>query len=750
MLQVVLRAGQIQLVDPPAPTAAAGRVLVGNVASVISTGTERAALASGGGGSLPLRALRNPDLVRRAIEHARERGLRDTFDLVRSATAPDAALGYSCAGVVRDTGGASKLHVGQRVACAGAGYANHAEVVSVPTNLVAAVSDGVSMRDAAFTTLGAIALQGVRRASPSLGERVVVVGLGLLGLIAVQLLRASGARIAGVEPDGRRRALAAELGVELAVTPSDAATAIDAWSDRVGADAAVITASAQSSAIVNDATRLLRRKGRVIIVGDVGLDLERGAIYRREADVLISTSYGPGRYDSRYEEQGIDYPIAYVRWTENRNMGEFLRLLGSGRVRVGQLVDLELPIANATEAYAAIDSPAPPLAAVLTYDREPASATSLTTGIARPSLPPRDQRGAVNVGSGRVRGDPHIGSGRARGDSLRVALVGAGGFLTSVRLPHLRADPGVRIATVVARNPTAAGDASRLAGGATATTDWRVPLADPSIDLVVIGTRHESHAEIAIAALEAGKAVLIEKPLGLTRAEIDAVWRASRQNKRLAIGFNRTFAPLAGRLQREAAAGYGPFHIVYRVNAPLPLEHWLNDPRSGGGRLLGEGCHMFDFANWLCGTPERVFGMALPAPADLQTVESASVTLSYTNGSLATVHYSGIGPATLPKERIEVLRHGCAWVLDDFRTLTSYGARGERVHHERLADKGHAALMASVLAAARGDGPFTPGIDAAYAAQSVALAAVESIARGTAIPVTSPQLSIRAGAGTAA
>ena len=722
MLQVVLRAGLVQLVDLPAPSPAPGRVLVRNAASVISSGTERAAITSGGGGSLRARVLRNPELARKAYAHAREHGLRDTLALARGATAPDSALGYSCAGVVLDTGGAPSLCVGQPVACAGASYASHAEVISVPTNLVANVSDSVSLRDAAFTTLGAIALQGVRRSTPSLGDRVVVVGLGLLGMIAVQLLRASGVEVAGVEPDAARRGLASELGVELVVAPHDAATAIDAWSDRVGADAAVITASARSSAIVNDAARLLRRKGRVVIVGDVGLDLERGPIYMREADVLISTSYGPGRYDSSYEERGMDYPISYVRWTENRNMSEFLRLLGSGQVRVDRLVGLELPVSRAAEAYAALSSAAPPLAAVLRYDSTSRSATDIATA----RIPPRAHARRSNTGAGAGR------------DMLRVALVGAGGFLTSVHLPNLRADPHVRITTVVARSATTASVASRLAGGATPATDWRVALADPAIDLVVIGTRHDSHAEIAAAALDAGKAVLVEKPLGLTRAEIDAVWHASRRNERLAIGFNRPFAPLAQRLRREAGAATGPLHVIYRVSAPLPPEHWLNDPLSGGGRLLGEACHMFDFTNWLCGTPARVLAAALPAPAPLRTVESASVTVAYTNGSVATIHYSGVGAAALPKERIEALRGGHAWVLDDFRAFTSYDSHGEHAQQERRADKGHAALMASVLAACRGGGPFTPGIDDAYAAQSVALAALESIATGSAAPVHLP------------
>ncbi|MBA2581430.1 MAG: zinc-binding alcohol dehydrogenase, partial [Thermoleophilaceae bacterium] len=371
MKQVVLRNGQAHVAEVPAPGPAPGHVLVANAASVISSGTERAGLASEGG-SLPMRAIRNPDLVLKALQHARDHGVRQTAELIRGSVSADTVIGYSTAGVVLDTGGIADFRVGQRVACAGAGAANHAEVVSVPGNLVAAVPVGVALRDAAFTTLGAIALQGVRRADPTLGERVVVVGLGLLGLLTVQMLRAAGCRVLGVEPVERRRELAEELGAERTVAPDGAPALVAGWSDGVGADSVVVTASSASSAIVNAAVAMLRPKGRVVPVGDIGLSLERPELYRREADVLISTSYGPGRYDPIYERAGVDYPIAYVRWTENRNMEEFLRLLGSGQLRVDRLVEVELPAERAREAYAAVSSESPPLAAVLTYGHAPA------------------------------------------------------------------------------------------------------------------------------------------------------------------------------------------------------------------------------------------------------------------------------------------------------------------------------------------------------------------------------------------
>ncbi len=713
MKQVVLRGGQPIVADHPAPTPQPGSLLVANAASVISSGTERAAVESGGGGSLPVRAIRNPELVTAALRHMREHGVRETIDVARGTTAPDNPLGYSCAGTVLDTGGVPQFRVGQRVACAGAGRANHAEVVSVPANLVAPVPDGVPFEDAAFTTLGAIAMQGVRRTEPTLGERVVVVGLGLLGLMTVQILRASGCRVLGVEPVEGRRRLAAELGAEHAVEPDEAAGAVRAWTDGIGADAVVITASTPSDAVVNSGVELLRRKGRLVPVGDVGLALERAPLYRREADVLISTSYGPGRYDSTYEEQGIDYPIEYVRWTENRNMEAFLHLLSTGAVRVEPLAEMTLPVDRVSEAYEAIAGDSPPLAAVLTYD-----------GVA---ATPREV----------VRGSRDTSARPATG-VLTVAIVGAGGFVSNVHVPNLKAAKDVRVKTVVTRSGTTAGDVARLVGGADTATDWRVAVEDPEVDLILIGTRHDTHAEIAAAALRAGKAVFVEKPLGLTREQIDDVWAAGRENDRLAIGFNRPFAPLARALGEQVAEVDAPLHVVYRVSSPLPHEHWLNDPVEGGGRLLGEGCHMLDFANWLCGVPALVNAAALPAPGALQTPESSTVTVQYENGSVATVHYSGVGDPSLPKERVEVLGGGRAWVLDDFSSLTSYAGGSQRTATERHADKGHAALLEGVLAAARGERAFEPGLGAAYAAQSVGLAALESLATGGGVEVRLP------------
>jgi predicted dehydrogenase/threonine dehydrogenase-like Zn-dependent dehydrogenase len=723
MKQVVLRNGQPLVADVPAPSPQPGRVLVANVASVISSGTERAATAAGGG-SLPMRAVRNPALVALTLRHAREHGIRETVGVVRNAVSDDAVLGYATAGSVLDTGGLGDFSVGQAVACAGAYRANHAEVVSVPGNLVAPVPQGVLLRDAAFTTLGAIAMQGVRRAQASLGERIAVVGLGLLGLLSVQILRAAGCTVIGVEPDPSRRELGMRFGADRAISPEGAVASVREWAGGAGADTAIVTAAGSSSAIVNDAVAMVRRKGRVVPLGDVGLALQRDALYQREADVLISTSYGPGRYDPLYEEAGVDYPLAYVRWTENRNMAEFLRLLAAGSVVVEPLIGLELPVERAADAYAALHSQPPPLAAVLSYPgsrgREPGVAESVrvTSGARRARL----------GGSGLI----HVG------------VIGPGAFVRATHLPNLRADGAAPIVAVAARRGTTATDVARAAGGEVdAFTDWRQVVEHENVELVLIGTRHDAHAEIAAAALRAGKAVLVEKPLGLTRAQIDDVWQAGGGDAPLAIGFNRPFAPLSLQLREELAQVTGPLQVVIRVNAPLPAEHWLNDPVQGGGRILGEACHFFDYANWLCGVPRSVSAAAARESATVRTVQSASITVSYENGSVASVHYSDLGPASLPKERIEVLAGHRAWVLDDFQRLTCFDAGGSRTSEKGRGDKGHAALMQRVLSACRGDRPFIPGPRAAYMAQSVALEALEAISSAATRDVPGPDAQRR-------
>lgn len=697
MRQVAIRQKQVQVEEVPEPSPEAGRVLVDVRASAVSTGTERASV-SGGTASLASRALRNPQLVKRVFAVARERGVRDATAKVRQAGDSAKPLGYSNAGVVVDTGGAPDLVVGQRVACAGAGYAAHADVVSVPAQLVVPVPDAVPFEHAAFTTIGAIAMNGIRRAELTLGETVVVMGLGLIGQVCVQLAARSGARVIASDPLAERRELAAASGAERVAAPEELEALVGALTEE-GADAAIIAAHAPGLRLIDDAVALLRSKGRVVPLGAMPIEVDRAPLYQREADVLIATSYGPGRYDRAYEEHGIDYPLAWVRWTERRNMEEVLRLMAAGDLDLEPMIERTVPITDAASLYEG----EAPLAAVIRYDERSARS-------AAPAAPPMPKRSGIEL-----------------------ALIGPGGFAQAFLVPPLRSDSRATIRWVVARTPASA---KRLAGQyeARAETDYREALADDAVDAVFVTTRHDSHAEIAAAALEAGKAVYCEKPLGLSHDEIDQVWRAAQDNPRLVIGFNRRRAPLVEQMVAALASLEGPVTMVYRVNSPLPKDAFLNDPIEGGGRLLGEGCHFADLSNFVCGRPVRVTGHAAPARPGVARPEDLTFSISYADGSIATVIYTGAGTKDLPKERIEVFRGGAALVLDDFKRLSGYGAAGG-LEASSETDKGHAANVAAFLDAACGEGAFEPGIEAAYLAQEVVLAAQDSIASGASIPI---------------
>lgn len=699
MKQVVIRNGRPTLVEMPAPSPEMGRVLIATAASVISSGTERSAAS----GPLAKRAARSPEMVRTVVDHAREHGVRDAVDRVRGALEADQPTGYSAAGHVLDTGGVPGISTGQLVAAAGAGYANHAERILVPERLVAAVPAGLDPHRAAFGTLGAIALQAVRRAEVTVGDRVAVVGLGLLGQLAAQIATSAGCDVLGIEPDANRRAVAESVGIPRVTDPANGPALAHSWTAGVGVDAVLVTASGKDPGLVNDAVALLRRKGRIVPVGDVTLSLERGPLYEREADVLISTSYGPGRYDSSYEESGLDYPIAYVRWTEQRNLQEVLRLIATDRLRVDSLIGLETTIDRAADAFEALLRPSPPIAAMLTY-------------------PDSNQATATSVRPARRRA-------RRRSDGTRIAIIGPGSFVKSVHVPNLRRTPDAHIVALAGRTPTAASALARSIPDCELTTDWRTVIERDDIDLVLIGTRHDSHAEIAIAALRAGKSVFVEKPLGLTREEIDAVQAAeSASAGGLMVGFNRPFAPLARRMRHEVCQVDGPLSLSYRVSAPMASDHWLNDPVVGGGRLVGEACHMFDFACWIAGPAVEVFAAA--PPAGEASPSSASITLRHLGGAVSTILYVSSGGPAMPKERIEVFRGGTAWVLDDFRRLVRFGTTERTLDDASRADKGHAALMRAMLEACAGSRPFVPGVDEGHRAQVISFAALSAIETG--------------------
>jgi predicted dehydrogenase/threonine dehydrogenase-like Zn-dependent dehydrogenase len=688
MKQVVILGGEARVLDVPAPQAGARSLLVRVRHSCISVGTEIAGVQSA---STPLyrRALKQPEKIRRAIEMVRDHGLRHTLDRARG-TATAVPLGYSAAGTVVEAGEDVQGFVpGDAVACAGAGIANHAELIDVPVNLAVKVPEGVASADAATVALGAIALQGVRRAAPTLGETVVVVGLGLLGQITAQLLRAAGCRVVGIDPDAARVDIARKAGMPLAVEPAQDgyARAARELTDGHGADAVIITAATASHQVVNDAMAACRRKGRVVLVGDVGLHLDRAELYRKELDVLISTSYGPGRYDPEYELAGADYPLPYVRWTENRNMGAYLDCLAGGQVKLDVLTRGEWPVAEASAAYGALKAEGPrPLLALLGYPD------------AAPAAPVR-----------RVALSPVA----PRAGALGVALVGAGGFAQAIHLPNLqRMGDRLALRAVMSRTGTTARVVAERHGAAYATTDAAEVLADPAVAAVIIATRHDLHAPLALAALEAGKHVFLEKPLALDEAQLGAIERfyaGRREAPMLMTGFNRRFSPALQAASRILAGRRSPLVVNYRMNAGfLPREHWVHGPE-GGGRNIGEACHVYDAFNFLTGSRfESVQAEAIaPRSAQWQRNDNFVATVRYADGSLCTLTYTALGAADYPKERMEIFADGMVLALDDYRSLAVSGAAREGWKSER-ADKGHAQELEAFAAGLRdGAWPIT-------------------------------------------
>ncbi|MGH9750999.1 MAG: bi-domain-containing oxidoreductase, partial [Candidatus Polarisedimenticolia bacterium] len=586
-------------------------------------------------------------------------------------------------------------------ACAGAGYASHAEWIAVPRHLAVPVPAAVPLRDAAFTTLGAIALQGVRRAGLSIGECAVVLGLGLIGNLGAQILRAAGVRVLGFDLDPDRAARARGLGLEAwGLASRDPMEEVPRVSAGLGADAVLVYAAAPGPEAVNLAMRLCRRRGRVVIIGDVGLAIERSLMYEKELDLAMSTSYGPGRYDPQYEEKGIDYPAAHVRWTENRNMAAFLELLRERRVAVAPLADRIVPLDEAAAGYALLDGEgARPLGILLRY------AAEKTPVAPPPPAPPAGESGAAPApgASGGVPDavEPVTAARRALG----VGLIGAGAFVRSVHLPFLKHDRSFALAAVATRSPVSAREAARRYGIPAARADYREVLADEGVDLVLIGTRHDLHAVQAREALAAGKHVFVEKPLCLEETDLEPILEEARRRRRLlAVGFNRRYSVLSRRLREALDHLEGPALAIYRVNAGrLPAGHWALDPGVGGGRLLGECGHFLDLLLFLLRAPlTEVRAAALPSDG-IRVVgsDSFAATLGFADGSRALLAYTGLGDPGLPKERLELFKQGAAMVLDDFRSLQVHGAPGGSFEPGRQ-DKGFESQWRAIAAALRG------------------------------------------------
>ena len=679
------RSGRMRVVDVPAPRPGPGAALVRSCVSLISAGTEKQ-IVELAKASLAGKAMARPDLVRQVIRKARTEGVMQTIAKVRSKLDTPIPLGYSLAGVVVEAGAASGVAVGDRVACAGAGTANHAEYNVVPKLLMARIPEGVSDEAASFATVGAIALQGARIAAPQLGERIVVMGLGLIGLLTVQLLKANGCRVLGFDPNPGRVRLALELGADLAVSSDLAATAA-VFTAQHGADAVLLTASTTSHEPINLAATISRMKGRVVVVGLVGMQLDREPFYKRELDLRLAMSTGPGRYDADYEQGGRDYPLAYVRWTEQRNLAAFLDLVAAGRVTPERLVTHRFAIDDALAAYAVLEGKLPSLAITLNY--------------AAPSDPPAR---AIAI-PGR---HPPAGDG--------IAFVGMGNYAKSVLLPAVKVAVGdAHLSTVVTATGLSAVGAAEGLGFARAATDVADVLRDSATSTLFIATRHDSHARLAVAALEAGKHVFVEKPLAMTADELNQVMAAAAAAPGLlTVGFNRRFAPMLVEAAAALAAAPGPTYLSYRINAgAIPRDSWVHGSE-GGGRIIGEVCHFVDTLSALCGADPVAWEALFPPGVD----DGLAATIRFADGSVGTILYAPAGDPAMPKERIEAIGTGIALTIDDFARLTIHQA-GKTRTRKAAQDKGQRALVKAFLdARATGTTP-------------IALATLEAVSRAT-------------------
>jgi predicted dehydrogenase len=685
-----LRTGATEVADVPCPAVRPGQLLIRTSRTLVSVGTERMLVEFGKAGWIE-KARQQPDKVRMVNEKRKTDGLIATFESVMSKLDQPLPLGYCNVGRVMEIGGGVKgFQPGDRVVSNG----KHAEAVSVPTNLCAKVPDSVSDDEAAFTVLGAIALQGIRLVQPTLGECVVVTGLGLIGLATVQLLRAHGCRVLGIDLDPSKLKMAREFGAETVDLSAgqDPVTAAQAFSRGRGIDAVVITASTKSNEPVHQAALMCRKRGRIVLVGVTGLELSRADFYEKELSFQVSCSYGPGRYDPNYEERGNDYPVGFVRWTEQRNFEAVLDMMADGRLDMKPLISHRFEIDRAEAAYDIVAGAEPSLGILLEYPGELVRSESV------------------------VRASTVVVSPAGKG-TASIAFVGAGNYSTAVLIPAFRAS-GARLKTVVSAAGVSSLHAARKFGFESATTETQSVYRDTAIDAVVITTRHDMHASMVCDAIRAGKHVFVEKPLALTAAQVDEIESvhaaASVGGKApiLMVGFNRRFAPQVRVVHALLRGVVGPKSFVMTVNAgAIPAEHWTQDRTIGGGRIIGEGCHFIDLLRHLAGAP--IVSMAATA-MDSPQRDTVTISLTFADGSVGSVHYFANGSKAFPKERLEVFASGGVLQLDNFRKLRGFGWPGFRSMNLWRQDKGQRDCARAFVDAVAGRSPPPIPVDEVF------------------------------------
>jgi predicted dehydrogenase/threonine dehydrogenase-like Zn-dependent dehydrogenase len=670
-----LRDGSTEVADVPSPGSRRGHLLIRTERTLVSAGTERMMVEFGKAGWIQ-KAMQQPDKVRMVWDKMRTDGIQPTIEAVFGKLDQPLPLGYCNVGTVIDVGaGVQGFKVGDRVASNG----KHADVVSVPVNLCARVPDGVSDEEASFTVLGAIALQGIRLVQPTLGEAVVVTGMGLIGIVTAQLLRAHGCRVLGIDFDPKKLELARRFGAETVDLSAgeDPVAAADRFSRGRGVDAVIVTAATRSNEPMHQAALMCRKRGRIVLVGVTGLELSRDDFFKKEITFQVSCSYGPGRYDPNYEDKGHDYPFGFVRWTEQRNLEAVLDMMSDGRLDVKPLVSHRYSIEQALSAYEVVGGSEPSLGIVLSYPE---------ATIRQPTL----QR--------TVELRPASG---ARGTGA-VSFLGAGNYATAVLIKAFR-EAGATLRTVASSGGVTGLHAGRKFGFERTTTDSSSLFSDAGTDAIVVTTRHDSHAGFVLQAIEAGKHVFVEKPLCLTMDEadrIEAALAAAPKPVTLMVGFNRRFAPQVQRMHALLRGASGPKSFVMTVNAgAIPADHWTQDAEQGGGRIVGEGCHFIDLLRFLAGAPIESFSRETMASP---TSDTTSFTMRFADGSIGTVHYFANGCKAFPKERLEVFAQGGVLQLDNFRKLRGFGWKGFKSMNLWRQDKGQGACAAAFLAAVRG------------------------------------------------
>jgi len=701
-----LKNGATEIAEVPCPAVKRGHLLIRSSRTLVSVGTERMLVEFGKAGWIE-KARQQPDKVRMVLDKIKTDGLMPTLEAVFNKLDQPLPLGYCNVGEVLEVGsGVNGFQVGDRVASNG----KHAEVVSVPVNLCAKIPDGVSDDEAAFTVIGAIGLQGIRLVQPTLGEAVVVTGLGLIGLVTVQLLRAHGCRVLGIDFDAGKLALARQFGAEVVNLSAgeDPVAAANVFSRGRGVDAVIITASTKSSEPVHQAALMCRKRGRIVLVGVAGLELSRADFFEKELSFQVSCSYGPGRYDASYEEKGVDYPIGFVRWTEQRNFEAVLDMMADGRLDVKPLISHRFSINEAEQAYALVGGAGPSLGILLQY-------------------PTAEQKPEAELRRATVELVPHSRHPSPPGveSQAAVAFVGSGNYATAVLIPAFKG-AGARLKTVASSGGVSGVHAGRKFGFEQTTTDTDSIFSDSQINTIVITTRHDSHARLVCQALDAGKHVFVEKPLALTLAELaeieKAFWRTNTlaadestgaspspptplprgEGRILMVGFNRRFAPQIQKMKELLAGVREPKVFVMTVNAgAIPPAHWAQDPAIGGGRIVGEACHFIDLLRFLTGSPISGFQAVSigKVPGVVVAEDKASITLRFADGSIGTIHYLANGHKSFPKERLEVFAGGRILQLDNFRKLTGFGWPGFTKMNLWRQDKGQKACAAAFVQA---------------------------------------------------